>query len=83
MTAAAWSINGGLITVSARLRRARLAPQPPYAIFALDLVYAVRYLPCRPCARLHVPHEVDDRERTARCVECRTTRPLIAEEGPC
>ncbi|WP_367139784.1 MULTISPECIES: hypothetical protein [Streptomyces] len=83
LTAAAWSINGRLITTTAHLRRSRLAPQPPYAGFNLALVYAVRYLPCLPCARPHMPHEVDEQARTARCAECRTTRPLTAEEGPC
>lgn len=83
LTAAAWSINGRLITAAAALRKARLAPAPPYAGFDLDLVYAVRYLPCLPCGRLHLPHEVDDRARTARCVECQATRPLAAEETPC
>ncbi|MFE5871598.1 hypothetical protein ACFQ6V_23535 [Streptomyces roseifaciens] len=83
LTAAAWSINGGLISASAYLRRVRLAPQPPYAGFDLALVYAVRYLPCLPCERPHMPHEVDDQARTARCVECRTSRPLAAEEASC
>ncbi|MGK5731394.1 hypothetical protein [Streptomyces sp. URMC 124] len=83
LTAAAWSINGRLISATAGLRRARLAPQPPYADFSVADVYAVRYLPCAPCARPHLPHEVDDQECTARCVECRIARPLTAEEGPC
>ncbi len=83
LTVAAWSINGRLITTTAHLRRSRLAPQPPYVGFSLAEVYAVRYLPCLPCERPHMPHEVDVQARTARCVECRATGPLAAEEGSC
>ncbi|MFI2078617.1 hypothetical protein [Streptomyces triculaminicus] len=83
LTAAAWSVNGGLISASVYLRRARLAPQPSYADFDLALVYAVRYLPCAPCDRPHMPHEVDDHASTARCVGCHATRSLTAlEETP-
>ncbi|MEU1373036.1 hypothetical protein ABZ442_05145 [Streptomyces triculaminicus] len=81
LTAVAWAMNGRLAPVAGRLHRARTAPTPPYARFDLSEVYAVRYLPCAPCARLHLPHEVDEATRTARCVDCRTTRFLTVEES--
>ncbi|MFI9200210.1 hypothetical protein [Streptomyces sp. NPDC053048] len=81
LTAVAWAVNGRLMPVTDQLSHARLAPAPPYAGFDLTNVYAVRYLACGPCGRLHMPHEIDDQAGTARCAECQVTRSLTSQEA--
>ncbi|KAB7850189.1 hypothetical protein [Streptomyces mobaraensis] len=79
LTAAVWAVDLRLARITARWRRARLRPAPPYAGFDMTVVYRVLWDDCPSCERLHAPHEADDETEIVRCVGCGHRRPATEE----
>ncbi|MEU5426916.1 hypothetical protein AB0H73_15110 [Streptomyces olivoreticuli] len=79
LVSALWAADVWLSAATARLRRARLAPAPPYAYFDPASVLRVLWDDCPSCGCRHAPHEADGAVGFVRCVGCGHRR--IAPEG--